>query len=80
MKEIRINVTNATDTQIEWLKEMFRIEIDDARGTADNEYLWALGSDDEDNEFQHKENGNENLAYAEMLEDALNQLKINERR
>lgn len=75
MKNITINLENATDAQLFWLEEMLEREIDDAEGTASNEQLWALGSDDWDNEFQHKENASENIEYAEMLKDTLKQLK-----
>lgn len=71
--ELRINLALATETQIFWIKEMLQREIEDARGAAENEHIWALGSEDEE-ATQHEENAEENLEYADMLEDALKAL------
>lgn len=74
MNEIKINLDYATENQIFWLKELLKEEIEEARVAANNEHLWALGSEDEESERQHEENAEENRDYATMLEGMLKQL------
>lgn len=73
--EIKIDINNATETMLFWLEELLLTEIDDAKGTAENEKVFARGSFDEEEEWMHSENAKENLQYAEMLERTLAELQ-----
>ena len=57
-----------------WLSELFKQEAEQAQSAASNEKLFALGSDGEEAE-QHTENATANLAYAELLKDAYEQVQ-----
>ena len=50
-----------------WLKELYLSEADEHFGTASNEHLWALGSDNEEAMMLHEINAAEHRDFAEML-------------
>lgn len=53
-----------TENQKIWLEEL----IEEHKVAADNEHLWALGSqDDTESAMQHEENAEEHREFAEML-------------
>lgn len=77
MKEccIKINVAQATETQLIWLKSLFEREIEEAKGAASNEHLFALGSEGV-SAAKHEHYAEENAEYSAMLEDALRQVEV----
>lgn len=68
---IKVNTDYITDETIAiWLSDLFKNEIDEAKGAASNEDIFALGSDNEESAAQHKENAELNRQYAKILYDA----------
>lgn len=53
-----------TENQKLWLDEL----ISDYRGAASNERLWAKGAQDEEQAQMHRENAEELIEFADMLE------------
>lgn len=52
-----------TENQKIWLEEL----IDEHRGAASNERLWAKGADDVEQARMHEENAEEHIEFANML-------------
>lgn len=50
-----------------WLKELYLEAAEEHRVAADNEHIWALGSDTEDEIMMHEINAAENRDFADML-------------
>ena len=72
---IKVNTDYITDETIAiWLLDLFKNEIDEARGATSNEHLFALGSDDDESAAQHEENAELNRQYAEILKDAYDEV------
>lgn len=57
-----------TENMKEWFKELLDGEIEQATGAAQNERLWAIGSDDDVESSLHESNSIENEEYVEFLE------------
>ena len=72
--KITINLSGASDNVKEWFKQMLEDEIDDIKGTIENEELWIKGARDEEESAMFEENKKEHEEYLEYLEDALKQL------
>ena len=62
-----------------WLEELYKKEIDDAKGTISNERLWELGYDGDEPVNPHTENIEILSEYIECLESKLKELKIYDR-
>ena len=72
---IKVNTDYITDETIAiWLSDLFKNEIDEVEVAISNEYIFALGSDNEESVVQHKENAELNRQYAEILKDAYNEV------
>ena len=52
-----------TENQKIWLEEL----IDEHRGAASNERLWAKGADDVEQARMHEENAEEQIEFVNML-------------
>jgi hypothetical protein len=50
-----------------WLKELYLTAAEEHRVAADNEHIWALGSDTEEELLLHEMNAAENRDFADML-------------
>ena len=57
-----------------WLKKLYRMEIDEALGTAKHEHLCALGSNTTEAATMHEKNADECRAYARILEAMISEL------
>ncbi len=57
-----------------WLSDLFENEAKEAEGAAENEDIFAMGSDDESRD-QHNENADLNREYAEILRGAYNDVQ-----
>jgi hypothetical protein len=57
-----------------WLEELYKKEIEEAKGTIENEHLWELGYDGEEPN-PHTENIEVLKEYLERLEERLKELK-----
>ena len=57
-----------TDNMKEWFRNLLDEEIEQAKGAARNERVWACGSDDETTSAMHAMNSIENETYVEFLE------------
>ena len=57
-----------------WLEELYKKEIEDAKGTIENEHIWELGYDGEEPN-PHTENIEVLKEYIEVLEEKLEELK-----
>jgi hypothetical protein len=74
MSIIKINKELIENEEIVfWLTNMLNNEIEEAKGAASNEHLFALGSYD-DEATQHERYSEMNLKYVAILEDAVAQL------
>lgn len=71
---IKIDVNGLDEIIAIWLGQLFKNEAEEAKGAADNEEIFALGSDDE-SALQHKEHANINRKYAEILTEAYEEIK-----
>ena len=71
---ININVNELTETQAIWLSSLFKKEMEEAIGAANNEHIFMLGSDGE-SAIQHQENEDENRSYAAMMKNAYDQVQ-----
>ena len=58
-----------------WLEELYKKEIEDAKGTISNEHLWELGYDGNGPVNPHTENIAVLMEYIEVLEEKLEELK-----
>ena len=63
------------ETVKNWLEELYKKEIDDAKGTIENERLWELGYEGEEDWNPHTENIEILSEYIEILEEMLEELK-----
>lgn len=59
---------NYTENMKLWLRELYDKEIEEAKGAASNEHLWALGSDGE-SAIQHEMYAEEQREYIKILEE-----------
>ena len=57
-----------TENMKEWFKELLDGEIEQATGAANNERLWAKGSDNIIMASLHERNAEENTQYVDFLE------------
>lgn len=57
-----------------WLEELYKKEIEDAKGAISNEHLWELGYDGEEPLNPHTENIMALMEYIEVLEAKLAEL------
>lgn len=57
-----------------WLEELYKNEIEEIKGTVDNERIWELGYDGEEPN-PHTENIKVLKEYLEILEEKLEELK-----
>ena len=57
-----------------WLEELYKNEIEEIKGTIDNERIWELGYDGEEPN-PYTENINILKEYLEVLEEKLEELK-----
>lgn len=72
---IKVNADQIKNETIAiWLSDLFKNEMEEALGAAENEDIFAAGSDGE-SAFQHKENARINREYAEILNDAYNEVQ-----
>ena len=51
-----------------WLEELYKKEIEDAKGTISNEHLWELGYDGNESVNPHTENIAVLMEYIEVFE------------
>jgi hypothetical protein len=58
-----------------WIEKLYKKEIEDAKGTIENEHLWELGYNGEDGWNPHTENIEILSEYIEVLEEKLEELK-----
>ena len=58
-----------------WLEELYTKEIEEAKGTIENEHLWELGYDGNEPTNPHTENIEVLKEYIEVLESKLEELK-----
>jgi hypothetical protein len=58
-----------------WLEELYKNEIEEAKGTISNEHLWELGYDGNEPVNPHTENIMALEEYIEVLEEKLKELK-----
>ena len=72
--KITINLSGASDNVKEWFKQMLEDEIDDIKGTIENEELWIKGARDAEESALFEENKKEHEEYLEYLKDAWKQL------
>lgn len=56
-----------------WFIDLYEREIEEAKGTIDNESLWALGYGSDEN--PHTENIKRLKEYIEILEDKIKELE-----
>lgn len=56
------------ETIKEWMELMFLNEICEARSSANNEHLWALGSETDEESSAHERNAEELQRYIAILE------------
>ena len=63
-----------TETMKIWLKQLYLDAAEEHRSAASNEHLWALGSTGED-AAQHEYYAEENMAFAEILEDMADKIE-----
>ena len=57
-----------------WLKELYLNAAEEHRVAAQNEHIWALGSEGEAAQMHHS-NALENYAFAELLTDMANNIE-----
>ena len=74
MKSMKIEINIPDETIAIWLSDLFKNEIEEAKTAADNEHLFALGSDGE-NAAQHEENSELNKQYVEILKRMYNEVQ-----
>lgn len=58
-----------------WLKRLYLEAAEEHRGAAQNEHLWALGSEGEA-AILHAQNSVEHVKFAEILTDMANSLEV----
>ena len=58
-----------------WLKALYIEAAEEHRGAAQNERLWALGSNNEEQIRLHEMNAAENIAFSDMLTDMANKIE-----
>lgn len=65
-----MNLTNVELKQIEFsaLKPIIEKEIEEVRVAIDNELLWALGSETEEQQMQHNMNAQDLIEYTQTLQ------------
>ena len=63
-----------TENQREWLKGLYREAAKEHRSAAQNEHLWALGSEGEASAL-HAQNSVEHVRFANILTDMANNLE-----
>ena len=59
-----------------WLEELYKKEIEEAKGTIENEHIWELGYDGDEPLNPHTENIEALKDYIEVLEEKLGKLKM----
>lgn len=57
-----------TAIEIASLKQIIDNEIEEVRVAIDNELLWAIGSEDEDQQLQHRMNAYDLMEYTSILQ------------
>ena len=63
------------ETVKNWLEELYKDEIEEAKGAIENEHLWELGYDGEEPLNPHTENIEVLKEYIKELEHRLEELK-----
>ena len=58
-----------------WLKHLYLEAAEEHRGAAQNEHLWALGSEGEASTL-HAQNSMEHVKFADILTDMANNLEV----
>jgi hypothetical protein len=58
-----------------WLKRLYLEAAEEHRGAAQNEHLWALGSEGEA-AILHAQNSVEHVRFADILTDMANHLEV----
>ena len=58
-----------------WLEELYKNEIEETKGTIENEHMWELGYDGNEPVNPHTENIMVLEEYIEVLEEMLEELK-----
>lgn len=58
-----------------WLKRLYLEAAEEHRGAAQNEHLWALGSEGEASTL-HAQNSMEHVKFADILMDMANNLEV----
>lgn len=58
-----------------WLKHLYLEATEEHRGAAQNEHLWALGSEGEA-AILHAQNSVEHVKFADILTDMANDLEV----
>lgn len=58
-----------------WLKHLYLEAAEEHRGAAQNEHLWALGSEGEA-AILHAQNSVEHVKFADILTDMANNLEV----
>ena len=58
-----------------WLKRLYLEAAEEHRGAAQNEHLWALGSEGEASTL-HAQNSMEHVKFADILTDMANNLEV----
>jgi hypothetical protein len=58
-----------------WLKHLYLEAAEEHRGAAQNEHLWALGSEGEA-AILHAQNSVEHVQFADILTDMANNLEV----
>lgn len=58
-----------------WLKHLYLEAAEEHRGAAQNEHLWALGSEGEA-AILHAQNSVEHVKFADILTDMANDLEV----
>ena len=64
-----------TENQREWLKDLYREAAKEHRSAAQNEHLWALGSEGEASTL-HAQNSVEHARFADILTNMANNLEV----
>ena len=58
----------------EWLRELYKNEIDETLGTIENERIWSNGADDEEGAEMHERNIESLEEYIEVLQNLLDEI------
>ena len=73
--EIKIDLSNASETVKIWLEDLFQDALNENRETISNERLWQKGADKQEEVDMHAENIETLTEYQNILENTLEQLQ-----